>query len=216
MIYTVTVKLQGASTEMREENRDKRRLQIEQAAYDLLAEKGYAGTTMLGVAKRARASNETLYRWYGDKQGLFLSLISKNAQEVKQLLGATVEVGTPPEQVLKALGPKLLSLLLGKRAITLNRAAASDASGELGKALAKSGRNTVLPMIRTVFAQMIAQSGATAFGAEAAADAYIGLLVADLQVRRVIGVLDLLDNDEIDARAGRAYDAIQWLMTRPQ
>lgn len=201
---------------MREENRDKRRLQIEQAAYDLLAEKGYAGTTMLGVAKRARASNETLYRWYGDKQGLFLSLISKNAQEVKQLLGATVEVGTPPEQVLNALGPKLLSLLLGKRAITLNRAAASDASGELGKALAKSGRNTVLPMIRTVFAQMIAQSGATALGAEAAADAYIGLLVADLQVRRVIGVLGPLDDDEIDARAGRAYDAIQWLMTRPQ
>ncbi|MEQ8740678.1 MAG: helix-turn-helix domain-containing protein, partial [Hoeflea sp.] len=63
---------------MREETRAARQAQIEQAAYEVLEEKGYAATSMLAIAKRARASNETLYNWYGDKTGLFRALVVRN------------------------------------------------------------------------------------------------------------------------------------------
>ena len=56
---------------MREEKKSLRQQQIEDAAYEVLEAKGYDGTSMLGIARQARASNETLYNWYGDKQGLF-------------------------------------------------------------------------------------------------------------------------------------------------
>ena len=76
---------------MKEENRLKRQGEIEQAAYALLREDGYGNISMLKVAKRAKASNETLYRWYGDKLGLFGALVAKNAEEAKRLLDAALQ-----------------------------------------------------------------------------------------------------------------------------
>ena len=54
------------------------KLRIEQAAYELIDEFGYDGISMLKIAKRAKASNETLYKWYGDKKGLFSALVETN------------------------------------------------------------------------------------------------------------------------------------------
>ena len=52
---------------MRQENQQKRREQIETAAYELLRGKSHISTLMLAIARHAGASNETLYRWYGNK-----------------------------------------------------------------------------------------------------------------------------------------------------
>ena len=60
---------------MRDEKRAARAEEIETAAYGVLEAKGYDGLTMLAVARAAKASNEMLYRWYGDKQGLIEALI---------------------------------------------------------------------------------------------------------------------------------------------
>jgi len=94
---------------------------------------------MLSVAKRAKASNETLYRWYGDKLGLFMSLIERNLSDVRAVLEPDSQCADDPLETLQILGPKLLELLLSPRAIALNRAAAADASGALGQALARGG-----------------------------------------------------------------------------
>ena len=51
---------------MRDDTKMKKQRQIEQAAYDLLEQQGYDGISMLKIARRAKASNETLYRCYGD------------------------------------------------------------------------------------------------------------------------------------------------------
>ena len=136
---------------MRETARESRREQIETAAYDLLAQHGYAGTSMLSIAKRAKASNETLYRWYGDKRGLFKAMVERNAAHVNAFLTGEIAVERRPRATIEALGPKLLGLLVGPRAIALNRAAAADPSGELGAVIAAAGRNTVFPLIVDVF-----------------------------------------------------------------
>ena len=57
---------------MARSKRDIREEEIEAAAYRLLEERGFAGTGMQAIAQAAHASNETLYRWYGDKTGLYL------------------------------------------------------------------------------------------------------------------------------------------------
>nr|MEC9418796.1 TetR family transcriptional regulator [Pseudomonadota bacterium] len=54
---------------MRAEARERRKAAIEAAAIELLLDQGYDNLSMLAVAKKAKASNETLYRWYGDKTG---------------------------------------------------------------------------------------------------------------------------------------------------
>lgn len=172
---------------MREENRSLRQQQIETAAYALLEEKGYAGTSMLAIARKARASNETLYNWYGDKQGLFKALVTRNAAEVKSLLEEELAAEENPMATLARFGPKLLELLLGDRAIALNRAAAADPTGELGAVISQAGRETVLPLLVQVL-EAAKRKGDLSFDQpEEPASLYMNLLVGDLQIRRVIG-----------------------------
>ena len=71
---------------MRDDTKSNRREEIEAAAYAVLERKGYAGATMAAIAKDARASCETLYKWYGDKTGLFRALVIRNAEEVRARL----------------------------------------------------------------------------------------------------------------------------------
>ncbi|MGR1580042.1 TetR/AcrR family transcriptional regulator [Thalassobius sp. S69A] len=174
---------------MRDEKRAIRQQQIETAAYALLEAKGYAGTSMLGIAKQARASNETLYNWYGDKQGLFQALVTRNAEEVKAHLESGLESDHGALSILGTLGPKLLKLLTGDRAVALNRAAAADSSGELGATLSQAGREAVFPLLERVLLRA-KDEGALHFDTAAeAVGLYLDLLIGDQQIRRVIGRL---------------------------
>lgn len=197
---------------MRDENKSLRQQQIETAAYALLEDKGYAGTSMIAIARKARASNETLYNWYGDKHGLFKALVARNAAEVKALLEAELAAKIDPIATLALLGPKLLSLLLGDRAIALNRAAAADPSGELGDAISLAGRETVLPLIMEVL-DRARQTGQLAFDQpHEAAALYMNLLVGDLQIRRVIGRVAAPDAGFCAHRAAQAIRHLSRLL----
>jgi AcrR family transcriptional regulator len=184
--------------------RHTREAAIIDAAFKLLSEKGYGATSMLAVARAAKASNETLYRWYGDKNGLFRALIVANAAEVKAHLDASLAVDRPPLEVLGEVLPMLLELLTSDRAIVLNRAAAADPTGVLGQALTEAGRETVGPLLaRVVEAAMRAGVIREADLRETLAR-LLDLLVGDLQIRRAIGAVPALSRAECRARAARA------------
>ncbi|MEW9918151.1 TetR/AcrR family transcriptional regulator [Marimonas sp. MJW-29] len=198
---------------MREENRSLRQKQIEVAAYELLEQKGYAGTSMQGIARKARASNETLYNWYGDKLGLFRALVTRNAAEVKALLEAELTAERDGLAILALLGPRLLALLLGDRAIALNRAAAADPSGELGAALSQAGRDSVFPLIVRTLERARTEGELSFAHADAAAGLYLDLLVGDLQIRRVIGRLPALSDAFCQERSERAIGHLRRLLS---
>jgi AcrR family transcriptional regulator len=189
---------------MRDEHRSIRQAEIEHAAYAVLDDKGYEATSMLAVARAARASNETLYNWYGDKTGLFRALVRRNAAEVKALLEAEIAAGGDAVEALARIGPVLLALVTSDRAVALNRAAAADPTGELGLAIAAEGRETVAPLIAAVLAQGRAK-GQLAFDDLAmACETYLGLLIGDLQIRRVVGRMPQPDADAMAQRAAMA------------
>ena len=198
---------------MREENRNLRQAQIEQAAYEVLAKRGYEGTSMLTIAKQAKASNETLYNWYGDKLGLFRSLVVRNAVEVKQLLEQKLAERFPPLAALQTIGPELLSLLVGDRAISLNRAAAADSSGELGNAITEAGRNTVAPLIGQLLENARDEGSLKFDNTEDALVLYLNLLVGDLQIRRAIGAIPKPTSKAILKRADNALAQLQNLLS---
>jgi AcrR family transcriptional regulator len=190
---------------MQTENKLKRQVQIETTAYAVLREKGYTGTSMLSISKRAKASNETLYRWYGDKLGLFKSLIEQNAHDTKELLEEHLSGDEEPINTLRTLGPVLLSLLVGERAISLNQAAAADQSGELGVALSEIGRETIAPLITQILINARTAGALDFTNAEDTTELYISLLVGDLQIRRAIGRMTEPDAYYIGKRAGIAF-----------
>jgi AcrR family transcriptional regulator len=191
---------------MRESAQKERRRLIEEAAYALIDEKGYDNISMLAIAKRAKASNETLYRWYGDKKGLFQAMVIRNADDVYASLTKDLEAHRDPMQILEDISLKLVRLLTSDRAIALNRAAAADASGELGKALSEVGRERVLPLITKVLGQIKDQGTFGDLSLEEVTRLYMNLLIGDLQIRRVIGVVPALNDDELKIRTRQALD----------
>jgi AcrR family transcriptional regulator len=197
---------------LREEKRSLRQNQIETAAYEVLEAKGYGGTSMQGIAKQARASNETLYKWYGDKQGLFRALVTRNAEEVKSHLEAELETDHDALSILGTLGPKLLILLTGDRAIALNRAAAADNSGELGATLSKAGREAVLPLLEQVLLRARQEGHLRFDNSGEAVGLYLDLLIGDQQIRRVIGQLPAPTTEFCLMRSAKALDLLRKLL----
>ncbi|KEJ90068.1 TetR/AcrR family transcriptional regulator [Sulfitobacter donghicola] len=186
---------------MREETKKLRHEAIAIAAYALLEEKGYDGASMLSIAKAAKASNETLYRWYGDKQGLFTALVRDNAALTAQTLDDAVTEGADPRETLRNVAPVFLKMLLSDRAVLLNRAAAAEPTGELGKALSLGGREAVFPRFQALMQRLVS---CDAEQAGQLTGTFLGLLVGDLQMRRVIGVQPVLNDAQIAARCDLA------------
>lgn len=193
-----------------------RREAILEAAHAVLAEQGYAGASMLAIARRAKASKETLYAWFGDKQGLFEALILRNARELETALDeATVSArpgsDTPAPEVkavLHRFAAALLRLLLSDRALVVNRAAIAEAPRYpiLAQLLVSRGRSTVLPKL-IAFLEAQKAAGRLQFDdPEDAAETLIGLTLGDLQVRRLLGVQMPLDEGELETRATRAVE----------
>ena len=197
---------------MREETREKRHAAISEAAYQLVSEKGFTGTSMLAIAKRAKASNETMYRWYGDKIGLFRALITDNAQIAKSVLEQSVEQDLAPMDTLAKLAPVLLEMLVGDRAIALNRAAAADPSGVLGRALSEAGRESVAPLIGAVVVQAADRGELSMSTPPEVVGLFLDLLVGDLQIRRAIGVIPALTFDQCQDRADLALTRFRALL----
>lgn len=183
-----------------------RRERIEQAAYEVLGEVGYNSASLLAIAKRASASNETLYRWYGNKQGLFRSLVKSNAQDAADMLETALADGGEPLATLAKLGPVLLKLVTSERAIMLNRAAAGDVSdtGTLGRSIAEAGRDTIGPLLRDLLERARKEGLIACEDPAQATEIYFHLLIGDLQIRRVIGVIEELSRQDMEGRSSRA------------
>jgi len=173
---------------------------IEDAAYKVLAEKGFKGASMLAIAKAAKASNETLYNWYGDKVGLITAMIQRNAAQVESELQAARADGATPSEALHRVSQALLTMVTGDRAVALNRAAAGDITGALGAALNEGGRSRVAPIIGALINDGFGPSDT----AQERAETYIALLIGDLQIRRATGAIPPLTTDQITARTNRA------------
>jgi hypothetical protein len=87
--------------------------------------------------------------------------------------------------------------------VALHRAAAGDASGDLGRELALGARETLMPRL----AVLLARHG---LDGQAAAECFLGLLLGDWPLSRVIGVM--AEPDEVD-QAARLADAVARMVT---
>ncbi len=196
---------------MKELDRRQRRDAILDAATAILCEKGYRGTTMLDVARRVSASKETLYAWFGNKSGLFQAVIRRNADTVRTVLEGHVDGNTPVEEALADIGRGLAGLVLGDSAVAINRAAIAEVQSEpvLARILVETGREATLPFFIRYLERCRGRDLLDFDDPWEAAETFLGLLLGDKQIRRLLGVVDTPDTGEIEARAKQA--AIKFL-----
>lgn len=195
---------------LKKENRESREHEIFEAAYLVLGEKGYKATSMLAIAKAANASNETLYAWYKNKQGLLAAMVTNNANTADKIFKLSILNNEPTSVTLQKAGMAILKLTTSRRAVILNRAAAADVSegGKLGQLIAKNGRNLITPLITDVFLRAMENGRIKQTDAREVSEVFIALLLGDSQIRRVIGVAKELNDDVIHNHTERCLEII--------
>jgi AcrR family transcriptional regulator len=194
-----------------------RREEILKVALLVLAERGYRGATTLEIARRAQASKETLYAWFGSKRGLFEELVSWQAERVEAAIAPNLERdGDDPSEVLRGFALELQRLLLGERAVVINRAAISEATSDptLARILAARGRDSVVPKLERYLEGQRERGHLDFEEAGTAIESLIGLAIGDRQVRQLLGALPMPRPKEMEARAERAMRGFLTLFAR--
>lgn len=160
------------------------------AALSLLVETG-ANFTMTALARRASCSKETLYKWFGDRDGLMTATVQYQAAKVRVVAvdPAHLEAGTLREALVR-FASDLLTVLTGETSVALNRAAIAHAGTDLpglGRVVLQNGRYAIGRRLKPVL-EAGRHAGLLRFtDAETAFRSYFGLVVRDVQIRLLLG-----------------------------
>jgi len=92
--------------------KDARRQEILDAAFVEFAAKGYAGASMAAIAQRARASKETLYAWFENKETLFNTLFQSRLDGMVSRVSAVAEQDPSPANVLPVIAEDVIRFML--------------------------------------------------------------------------------------------------------
>ena len=98
--------------------KEERRREILDAAFQEFTSKGYAGASMEAIARRARASKETLYAWFENKETLFNTLLVSRLEGISNQVTAAAEADPSPAHVLPIIAEDVIRLMLAIMPLT--------------------------------------------------------------------------------------------------
>jgi AcrR family transcriptional regulator len=182
------------------------RQRILEAAFAAFMQKGFAATSTLEIATRARVSKRELYALVGNKQELLIACIRERARRLR----APVDLPLPHDretltQVLASFGRQLVREISDPAVIAVFRLAIAEAirAPEVARALDSIGRETSRAALREIMTRARA-SGLLEGSPSELANQFGRLLYGDLIVSLLLGVADPPTPREI---TGRARDA---------
>lgn len=147
----------------------------------VLLRTGYAKFSMMAVAQSARASKETLYRQFGDKDGLLHAALMRNAAWISPLLSEGVDAGMSAHARLSRFALNYLRACYRPGALALQRIAIADGAHGLGPAFAQEITERAVACFVDEF---------TRLGSEAArddAEAFLGGILGKQHERMLLG-----------------------------
>ena len=178
-------------------------------ALRLLVEGGDKALTTAGLARAANCSKESLYKWFGDRDGLLSAMISFQASKVRtfERPGERLTAASLTEH-LEIFAHDLLDVLAGDVSLALNRLAIGQTNrdgSKLGTLLLERGRRQIDRRARALL-DAGQRDGLLRFadGEEAYRTLY-GLIVSDMHVRMLLG--DMPQTKSFAAGAEKAVNA---------
>lgn len=184
-----------------------RQIEVLEAALRQMMIEGQA-LTMNSVARAACCSKETLYKWFGDREGLLTATVKWKASRVH--VGA-IEPGRLDRTALIArleeFAANWLSVISSETSIALNRIAIGEAGADkrhLGAIVLENGRFALGHRLKPVL-EAGRVAGLLAFSdSEEAFRTFFGLMARDVQIRLLLGDALKLTPASIREEAQRA------------
>ena len=182
------------------------RERILDAAFEAFMERGYAATSTLEIATRARVSKRELYALVGTKQEMLVACISARAKRIQ----APADLPVPNDlatlaQILTSFGMQILHEVTDPAVVGVFRLAIAEAvqAPEVAQTLDSSGRETIRAALRQIMAQ--AHSSGLLDGRPLElAEQFSTLLLGNLMVGLLLGVTERPNARETAARARQA------------
>jgi AcrR family transcriptional regulator len=179
------------------------------AAFEAFHERGYAATSTLEIATRARVSKRELYALVGNKQKMLIAAIGERSKRFK------VPADMPMlrdratlAQVLRAFGTQLVREVTDPTVVGVFRLAIAEAvqAPEVAQTLDSLGRETGRAALRNIMTE--ARAAGLIDGSPAdLAEQFAGLLWRDLLISLLLGVAQRPNLRAIEARARDAEEA---------
>ncbi len=92
-----------------------------EAATEVFNQKGYQAARLSDIVKRAGGSMATLYRAFGDKEGLVHALMERSINNFGQSLNELMHSTLPPEQALEQAAYRMVEEMLTPSRIACHR-----------------------------------------------------------------------------------------------
>ncbi len=201
--------MESANASTGEQGPTPRQQDVLDAVLALLVEGGDA-LTMTAVARRANCSKETLYKWFGDRDGLLTATVRWQASKVRagnydrQKLGAA-----SLRESLEDFAANWLAVISSKTSIALNRVAvghAGSGKSNLGAIVLANGRFAIGERLKPLL-EAAREAGLLAFDdTEEAFRTFFGLAGRDVQIRLLLGDRLALTTSAIARDAKRAVE----------
>jgi AcrR family transcriptional regulator len=179
------------------------------AAFSVFTERGYAETSTLEIATRAKVSKRELYTLVGNKQEMLVACISERAKRLR------MPEDMPPvrdrktlARVLASFGAQLLREVSDPTVVAVFRLAIAEAerTPKVARALHTIGRETSSAALRQTLTR--ARSSELLDGEPAEmAEHFTALLWGNLMVSLLLRVADAPGPNEIEGRARQAATA---------
>jgi TetR/AcrR family transcriptional regulator of autoinduction and epiphytic fitness len=181
---------------------EERRSLILDSAAHLFIHDGYNLTNMDKIAQRCGMSKKTLYQVFENKEALFSALVCDVTRHKSETSVLDTEIASPKD--LKVVLMQLASWVLQPRQIGFVRLVIAEAL--VAPDLATRFRNHAIEhgrqLIRQCIEKLIGPKGANALIAEELASIVFGAVIADIQLRALVGE-DISELAGVDAMAER-------------
>ncbi|MBC8717147.1 MULTISPECIES: TetR/AcrR family transcriptional regulator [Brucella/Ochrobactrum group] len=185
-----------------------RQNEVLEQALRLLVEGGDRALTTASIARAANCSKESLYKWFGDRDGLLTAMVRWQASKVRVVPVAREKLDA--ESLFSSLehfARDWLLVLSGRTSVALNRLAVShSASGKsaLGDIVLSNGPVAMAKRLKPIL-EMGQEAKLLAFDdIDEAFRAFFGLVVRDMQIRLLLGDRQELTDAEVIRNARRA------------
>ena len=186
---------------------DMRRMAFIQCAAELVREKGVENASMDNIVARLGGSKATLYNYFPSKDALLKAVLAHCALTQLGEVFRLLDPQQPLRAMLQDFAHKFLAELLAPDVLATLRLAQQDAERcDMGREFYEAGPKRGWTMVAE-FLQAHMQAGHLRQADPWVAALHLrGLLESELLGPRLLGVIDTVSAEEIDAAANRALD----------
>lgn len=177
-------------------------------AAETFLEKGYEATSVGKIAQRARASKETFYSKFTNKNELFRAVIERLMGRFATDVGIALTTHQEPRQALLAFGAIILERLLSDEGVGLQNIVFMEARRfpEIASIFYELGPKRTFDALAGYLDVQAKKGVLRSLDPKLAASHFMGLLTSDMIMLRSLGVLGTLTDED---RSKRCREAVE-------